>query len=127
MYNVTVTVTEKGGSSKVVSIKREFREWFDGQGRFVARPFQEMLSANVRVVEEAQREKRVKSAGRLGKEKKPVVEVEENWEDKERRMDEKWAALLKESSGDGTGEAEGMSSGAATPSGKSAKKRGKRA
>jgi signal peptidase complex subunit 2 len=133
VYDVTVTVKSRGsGTPKTIKIKKEFREWFDSQGHFVARPFQAMLSGNVELVAEAQREK-VKGRG-SGSEKKAGAkkvepEIEESWEDKEKRMDEKWAALLKESSGDGagSGEAEGSSTGTATPSGKGGKKRGKKA
>ncbi|KAK4103179.1 SPC25-domain-containing protein [Parathielavia hyrcaniae] len=50
-YHVTVEVTGKGGKGlETLKISRAFTEWFDGVGRFVAAPFQEMLAGSVAVI-----------------------------------------------------------------------------
>ena len=68
-------------------LEKEFRDWFDGKGHFVAQPFQEMLASNVTLV------------GKV--DPKRVVSKKEKTEqvDDGKTMDEKWANLLAESTG----------------------------
>ncbi|KAF8854475.1 SPC25-domain-containing protein [Acephala macrosclerotiorum] len=88
IYNVTVTVTEKGRKVKELKLKKPFTGWFDKKGHLHVLPFQQMLASNVPVVGAADPTKVVEP-------KKKVVKVE----DENKTMDEKWASLLAESSG----------------------------
>lgn len=92
------------------TLRKPFREWFDEKGTFVARPFQEILATNIGVVGAVDTKRVVK------KEKKPEEEGKP-----EQSMDEKWEALLKESSEGGV-----ETSGADTKA-KGGKKRSKKA
>lgn len=93
IYNLTVETWGKGGGkSKKKTIKKPFSKWFDKQGRFVVLPFQQMVATGVEVV------------GRLDPAK--VVEKKEKparVEDANKTMDDKWASLLAESEGVGSG------------------------
>ncbi|KAH6670612.1 putative signal peptidase complex subunit SPC2 [Halenospora varia] len=110
-YVLTVETTSKEGRRKRKVVKREFREWFDSQGHFHSKPFQQMLAQSVEVIGKAD----PKNAVKEGEKPKPVVEDN-------RTMDEKWASLLAESEGaDATN-----GSSTATPA-KGGKKRGKKA
>ncbi|KAK3990274.1 microsomal signal peptidase 25 kDa subunit-domain-containing protein [Cladorrhinum sp. PSN332] len=67
VYRVVVEVTSnkkgKGKNTKkeVLKIEREFREWFDAAGRFVAAPFQSVLATGVPAIGEVD-VKRVEAA-----------------------------------------------------------------
>ncbi|KAL1854929.1 hypothetical protein Daus18300_011249 [Diaporthe australafricana] len=50
IYNLTVTITPRTGSSTTINLSRSFTEWFDAAGRFVATPFQTMLASTVPVI-----------------------------------------------------------------------------
>ncbi|KAI1339544.1 microsomal signal peptidase 25 kDa subunit-domain-containing protein [Xylariaceae sp. FL0016] len=53
-YNATITLTPKGKSSpQTIELARSFTEWFDVQGRFIARPFQTMLVSSVPAIAKA--------------------------------------------------------------------------
>jgi signal peptidase complex subunit 2 len=90
-------------------LKKPFTGWFDKAGHFVALPFQQMFASNISVIGEADPE-------RVVQEKKKAVRIEDG-----KSNDEKWAALLAESSG----EVSGTSTATATPG--KGKKRGKKA
>ncbi|KAK4170127.1 microsomal signal peptidase 25 kDa subunit-domain-containing protein [Cladorrhinum sp. PSN259] len=47
VYRLTVEVKNKDGGKDVLKIDREFKEWFDAAGRFVAAPFQTVLATGV--------------------------------------------------------------------------------
>ena len=68
-------------------MEKEFKDWFDGKGHFVAQPFQEMLASNVALIGKVD-PKRVVSK------KEKTVQVDDG-----KSMDEKWASLLAESTG----------------------------
>lgn len=93
----------------VVSLRKPFTGWFDRDGRLVVLPLQQMLASNVGIVGERDPERVVVA-------KKKVVRIEDG-----KTNDEKWAALLAESSGALDG---GNASGADTPS--KGKKRAKK-
>ncbi|KXJ92002.1 microsomal signal peptidase 25 kDa subunit-domain-containing protein [Microdochium bolleyi] len=63
IYNMTISITPKGSSTKPSSIEinRSFTEWFDSAGHFIALPFQTMLATAVPVIGQAD-PKRVASA-----------------------------------------------------------------
>jgi hypothetical protein len=109
-YKLMVVTTSKDGKVKEQKIERNFMEWFDEAGHFVARPFQQMFASNVEVIGKIDTQNVVKKEKKI----KPPVEDKKT-------MDEKWASLLAESSGAPV-EAETT----ATP-GKNVKRRGKRA
>ncbi|KAI2622964.1 SPC25-domain-containing protein [Hypomontagnella submonticulosa] len=50
IYNVKITVTPKKGSPQTIELAKSFTEWFDVQGRFIARPFQIILASNVPLI-----------------------------------------------------------------------------
>ncbi|KAI0387326.1 SPC25-domain-containing protein [Hypomontagnella monticulosa] len=50
IYNVKITVTPKKGSPQTIELAKSFTEWFDVQGRFIARPFQTILASNVPLI-----------------------------------------------------------------------------
>lgn len=93
IYNLTYKIYEaakgrSGHPKEERTLRKPFREWFDVKGFFIAQPFQEMLASNISVIGAVDQKRVVK------KEKK----AEKGQVDQS--MDEKWAALLKESSGD---------------------------
>ena len=111
-YKVVVKTTSKDGKAQEQRFENSFTSWFDGAGHFVAKPFQQMFARNVKVIGEADPVNAVKE----NKNKAPVSDG--------RTMDEKWASLLAESSGNSTAPIE--SETATTPS-KGTKRRGKKA
>ncbi|CAJ0541689.1 Ff.00g081760.m01.CDS01 [Fusarium sp. VM40] len=50
IYNLAVTVTDKGSKPSVHKISKPFTGWFDETGQFVAVPFQELLANSVPVI-----------------------------------------------------------------------------
>ncbi|RDL38380.1 Uncharacterized protein BP5553_02720 [Venustampulla echinocandica] len=115
-YHLTITTTSRDGKSTTKHLCKAFKGWFDVQGHFIAKPFQQMLAGSVDVIGRAD-PKNAKAANEGKPEKKP--KVEDN-----RSMDDKWASLLAESSG--TREQDSSAASTATP-GKGGKKRGKKA
>lgn len=88
LYQLKVTTwANKNAPGVTRKLEKEFRDWFDGKGHFVAQPFQEMLASNVTLV------------GKV--DPKRVVSKKEKTEqvDDGKTMDEKWANLLAESTG----------------------------
>lgn len=81
------TWANKNAPGVTRKLEKEFREWFDGKGHFVAQPFQEMLASNIALVGKVD-PKRVVS-------KKEKIELVDDG----KSMDEKWASLLAESTG----------------------------
>ncbi|KAK4230750.1 microsomal signal peptidase 25 kDa subunit-domain-containing protein [Podospora fimiseda] len=62
VYRVTVEVKDKkSGKKEVIKLEKEFREWFDVAGRFVAVPFQSVLATGVPAIGEVDT-KRVQGA-----------------------------------------------------------------
>ncbi|TVY21428.1 Signal peptidase complex subunit SPC2 [Lachnellula arida] len=116
VYKLTVTTESKDGKRETKEVKREFREWFDGKGAFVAKPFQRMLASSVAVIGKVD----PKNAVPVKKEKKE--KVEDN-----RSMDEKWASLLAESEGTVVVEPETNGASTSTPTPGKGKRRGKKA
>ena len=106
-----VTTTSKNGNIKEQKFEKSFTEWFDADGHFVAKPFQQMFASNVEAIGGVDTKNVVK------KEKKLKAPVDDG-----KTMDEKWASLLAESSGPAPVVAETT----ATPS-KGTKRRGKKA
>ncbi len=62
-YVVTVEVTGKRGEKDVLQFRRPFADWFDGAGRFVAAPFQEMMAGSVPVVGRCDPKRAAKAKG----------------------------------------------------------------
>ncbi|KAI1809627.1 microsomal signal peptidase 25 kDa subunit-domain-containing protein [Poronia punctata] len=60
-YYITVNITSKSGGTSKLEFVRSFNEWFDGQGHFVALPFQTMLATAVPAIAQAD-PKRVEGA-----------------------------------------------------------------
>ncbi|KAG0648172.1 hypothetical protein D0Z07_5699 [Hyphodiscus hymeniophilus] len=87
-YKLLVTTASKDGKVKEQKIERSFTEWFDSAGHFVPKPFQQMFASNVETIG------RVDTKNVVKKEKKIKAE------DDGKSMNEKWASLLAESSGD---------------------------
>ncbi|KAH8591988.1 microsomal signal peptidase 25 kDa subunit-domain-containing protein [Bisporella sp. PMI_857] len=86
-YNLKVTTwANKDAPGVTRKVEGEFRQWFDAKGYFVAQPFQELLASNVALIGKADPARAVK---------KEVKKVE----GPSKTMDEKWAALLAESTG----------------------------
>lgn len=112
-YNLTITTTTRDGKKTEKHLVKAFRGWFDAQGHFIAKPFQQMLAANVDVIGRA--DPKSYQAANEGKQPK----VQDN-----RSLDDKWASLLAESAD--SGEQDSSAASTATPA-KGAKKRGKKA
>jgi hypothetical protein len=110
IYNLTIKTFKKENPEKphVVTLKKPFTQWFDGEGSFVPLPFQQMFASNVPVIGVADPDRVV--------EEKKKVKVDEG-----KSSEEKWAALLAESQVDDLAESSG------TPSVAKAKKRAKKA
>ena len=110
IYNLTITTYTKEHPTvpNTISLKKSFTGWFDKAGHFVTLPFQQMFASNVSLIGEA-------DPGRVVAAKKKTVRIEDG-----KSSDEKWAALLAESSVD----LDGSGSSTATPG--KAKKRGKK-
>ncbi|KAK6596889.1 signal peptidase complex [Botrytis cinerea] len=71
------------------TLRKPFREWFDLKGHFIVQPFQEMLASNISVIGAVDQKRVVKNEKKVEQEGQADLS-----------MDDKWAALLKESSGD---------------------------
>ncbi|KAM0188013.1 hypothetical protein ACHAPA_002581 [Fusarium lateritium] len=50
IYNLDITVTDKGSKPSVHNISKPFTGWFDETGQFVAAPFQELLANSVPMI-----------------------------------------------------------------------------
>ncbi|KAK4131840.1 hypothetical protein BT67DRAFT_463981 [Trichocladium antarcticum] len=50
VYEMVVEVVGRDGARTTARVSRGFAEWFDGAGRFVAAPFQEVLASAVPVI-----------------------------------------------------------------------------
>ncbi|KAF7937015.1 hypothetical protein BGAL_0041g00040 [Botrytis galanthina] len=94
IYNLTFKIYEaaKGRSGQPKeerTLRKPFREWFDVKGHFIVQPFQEMLASNISVIGAVDQKRVVKDEKKVEQEGQADLS-----------MDDKWAALLKESSGD---------------------------
>jgi len=99
-YNVTFTEhSPKSKSPTITKTARPFSEWFDAEGHFHTIPFQEMLATKSTLIGAAD-PKRVASA----KERKTKERKEKYGVDDGKSMDEKLAALIRESNVDGESE-----------------------
>lgn len=110
IYNLTITTFKKENPNKphTITLRKPFTGWFDKAGHFVPLPFQQMFASNVPVIG-------VADPDRVVEEKRKVTKIEDG-----KSSDEKWAALLAESSGDVLGET------TATPTPAKGKKRAKK-
>ncbi len=53
VYNVTVRYSTSSGNWKTLEISAPFTRWFDADGYFVAKPFQQWLASEVPVIGQA--------------------------------------------------------------------------
>ncbi|KAG9244195.1 putative signal peptidase complex subunit SPC2 [Calycina marina] len=88
VYRLRVTTwASKDAVGVTRKVEREFKDWFDGKGQFVALPFQQMLASSVALI------------GKCDPQRVVSKEVEKEKVEDNKTMDEKWASLLAESTG----------------------------
>lgn len=86
MYHITVTTTDSTGRETIRQLSSPFTRWFDADGFFIAKPFQQWLAAEIPWIGQVDRknapgggaEKVEGSAG--GREEATAVVVEERLE-----------------------------------------------
>ena len=53
MYNITVKTNKEGAETETLKLSAPFTRWFDEDGCFVAKPFQQWLASEVSLIGQA--------------------------------------------------------------------------
>ena len=77
VYNLTVTYTNPKGEEKRLELSSPFTRWFDTDGFFIAKPFQQWLASEVPLIGQIDTKNKIGNLTANGKSEATAVVVEQ--------------------------------------------------